>query len=195
MNIPQISFGQKIPRYTCQIYNTETGKTVPATVYEYNCKDESDYEEVKRLNRRWIFKENIAHGMEIKYNLQTYFNSKGTDSFFALQKGNELLGLTQIATLNGTSNVDYITTKPNNPYKYVGQTLLACVGKQILKQNGYEMTVNTAIDSAVPFYQRIGFKKYGEFPLDVYKMNQDEIKTFIDVTELTTEAPIIDVKA
>ncbi len=195
MNIPQISFGRKIPRYICQIQDNETGNYVPATVYEYNCKDECDFEEVKRLNRNWIFKDNIAKCMEIRHSIQTYFNEKSNDSFFALQKGKELLGLVQVCTRNGISNVDYITTKPNKPYKYVGQTLLACVGKQILNGNGYQMTVDTAIDVAAPFYKKIGFKVFGEHPFEVYKMNKDEIKTFIDVTELTTEAPIINIKA
>lgn len=195
MNISQISFGRKSPRYICQIQDKETGKYTPATCYEYDCKDESDYEEIKKINRRWIFKDNIAKNMEISHNRQTYFNEESNESFFVLQKGKELLGLVQVCSENGTSNIDYITTMPNNPYKYVGQTLIACVGKQVLNKNNYEMTVNTPIDTAVPFYQKIGFKKYGKYPLDVYKMNTDEIKTFIDVTELTTEAPIIDVKA
>lgn len=193
MNIPQISFGRKIPLYNCQIQDIKTGEYTPATCYEYDCKDEDDYIEVRNLHL--IFKKDIALNMEIKHNEETYLNTKSNDSFFALQKGQEVLGLAQISTKNGFDNVEYITTKPNDKYKYIGQTLLACIGKEVLNKNNYQMTVNTPIESADPFYKRIGFKKYGEYPLDVYKMNTDEIKTFIDETEHTTKAPIMDVKA
>ena len=82
MNNIAISFGRKIPRYTCQIQNKYTGSYIPATIYEYNCKDESDYEEVNSLNRRWAFKENIGRNMEAKHFVQTYLNEKSNSSFY-----------------------------------------------------------------------------------------------------------------
>ena len=38
--INNISFGKKIPLTTCQIQDKKTGKFVPATLFEYDCKDE-----------------------------------------------------------------------------------------------------------------------------------------------------------
>ena len=116
MNISSISFGRKIPRYTCQVQNKTTGEYVPATIYEYNCKDERDYEEIKKLDRRWLFKDNIAHFMEVKHSVQTLFNEKSNDSFFSMQVGKDIIGIAQVCTLNGISNIDYITTKPRNEY-------------------------------------------------------------------------------
>ena len=191
MQVSTISFGRKIPRYTCQIQNKQTGEYVPAIVYEYNCKDESDADEVRKLDRRWTFRDEIANKMDVKHVVQTYFNQKSNSSFYSIQVGKELIGLTQISTYNGVSNVDYITTKPRNEYKYAGQTILACVGKEILKKNGNQMTVTTAIDDAYPFYKKIGFREYGDH---LYRMNKDDISTLIEITELTTESPILDKK-
>ena len=192
MNISSISFGRKIPRYTCQIQDKATGEFLPATIYEYNCKDESDYKEIKKLNRKWLFKDNIAHCMEVKHSVQSLFNEKSNDSFFSMQVGKDIVGLAQVCTLNGISNIDYITTKPRNPYKYVGQTLIAGIGKHMLKKNGYQMTVETAIDDAIPFYQKIGFKEFGDY---LFRMNRDDIETLIEITEFQTEAPILDKRA
>lgn len=192
MNISSISFGRKIPRYTCQVQNKTTGEYVPATIYEYNCKDERDYEEIKKLDRRWLFKDNIAHFMEVKHSVQTLFNEKSNDSFFSMQVGKDIIGIAQVCTLNGISNIDYITTKPRNPYKYVGQTLIAGIGKHMLKKNGYQMTVETAIDDAIPFYKKIGFKEFGDY---LFRMNRDDIETLIEITEFQTEAPILDKRA
>ena len=192
MQITSISFGRKIPRYTCQIQDKRTGEYIPATIYEYDCKDERDIEEIKKLDRRWTFKDNIAHFMDIKHSVQTYFNEKSNDSFYSMQVGKDIVGLAQICTSNGISNIDYITTKPRNEYKYVGQTLIAGIGKQILKKNGYQMTVSTAIDDAIPFYKKIGFRDFGSL---LFRMNKEDIKTLIEITELQTEAPILDKKA
>ena len=187
MQVSSISFGRKIPRYNCQIQNKQTGEYMPATVYEYNCKDESDVDEIRKLDRRWAFRDNIADKMDVKHTVQNYLHQKSNDSFYSIQVGKEIVGLTHISTYNGISNVNYITTKPRNEYKYAGQTMLACVGKDILKRNGYQMTVTTAIDDAYPFYSKIGFHEYGDH---LYRMNRSDISTLIEVTELTTEAPI-----
>ena len=192
MQVSAISFGRKIPRYTCQIQNTQTGKYIPAVVYEYDCKDESDIQEVKNLNRKWLFKDCIAHCMDVKHSVQNFFNEKSNDSFYSIQVGPQIIGLTQICTTNGISNIDYITTKPRNEYKYAGQTMVACAGKELLKKNGYLMTVSTAIDDAYPFYRKIGFREYGDH---LFKMNRDDISTLIDITEIETNAPILDKKA
>ncbi|MBQ8886983.1 MAG: GNAT family N-acetyltransferase [Candidatus Gastranaerophilales bacterium] len=192
MKVSQISFGRKIPRYTCQIQNKQTGEYVPATFYEYNCKDESDIDEVRNLDRRWAFRNNIANKMDIKHTVQTYFNQKSNDSFYSIQVGKEIIGLTHISTFNGVSNVNYITTKPRNEYKYAGQTMLACAGKELLKKNGHQMTVTTAIDDAYPFYSKVGFHEHGDH---LYRMNRDDISTLIERTEFETDAPILDKKA
>lgn len=192
MQISSISFGRKIPRYSCQIQNKQTGEYVPATVYEYNCKDESDAESIRNLDRRWTFRDNIADKMDTKYVVQTYFNQKSNNSFYSIQVGKDVIGLAQVNTLNGTSNIDYIMTKPRNEYKYAGQTMVACIGKELFKKNGYLMTVTTAIDDAYPFYRKIGFHEYGDH---LFKMNRDDISTLIEITEFETDSPILDKKA
>lgn len=192
MQVSSISFGRKIQRYSCQIQNNQTGGYVPATVYEYDCNDESDILEIRNLDRKWVFKERFTHNMDIKHCVQSVFNEKTNDSFYSIQVGNDIVGLTQISTYNGISNVDYIMTKPRNEYKYAGQMLIACAGKELLKKNGHQMTVTTAVNDVYGFYSRIGFHEYGDH---LYRMNRDDIETMIEITELTTEAPILDKKA
>ena len=191
MQVSSISFGRKIPRYNCQIQNKQTGAYVPATVYEYDCKDESDADDIRRLDRKWTFREHIADKMDVKHVVETYLRQKKNDSFYSIQVGNEIVGLTHISTYNGISNINYITTKPRNEYKYAGQTMVACISKDILKKNGYQMTVTTAIDDAYPFYSKIGFQEYGDH---LYRMNRDDMSTLIELTELATKAPILDTK-
>ena len=43
-----ISFGQKIPMYHCSVQNTKTKEFVPATVYEYDCCDFFDAENIDK---------------------------------------------------------------------------------------------------------------------------------------------------
>ena len=151
----KISFGRKIPKIRCQILEKETGKFTPATVYEIDCKDEADFLEIKRLDRRWHFKSDIAKNMEQKHAVQTYLKQKSNLSFYAIQdKNNELVGLAQTKTVNGITDINYITTKPRNEYKYVGQTLVAAIGKEALKKGNTQLTITTSIDEAVDFYRK-----------------------------------------
>ena len=103
----KISFGRKIPKIQCQIQSKETGKFIPATVYEVDCKDEADFQEIRKLDRKWHFRNDIALGMEQKHAIQTYLKQKSNVSFYAMKdnKG-ELIGLAQTKTVNGITDIN-----------------------------------------------------------------------------------------
>ena len=53
-----ISFGKKIPLTTCQIQDKKTGNFVPATLFEYDCKDEDDILEIVFTGKQWYISGN-----------------------------------------------------------------------------------------------------------------------------------------
>lgn len=189
----QISFGRKIPKIQCQILKKETGEFIPATVYEIDCKDEADFLAIKKLDRKWHFKSDIAKNMEQKHAVQTYLKQKSNLSFYAMHdKNNELVGLAQTKTVNGITDINYITTKPRNEYKYVGQTLVAAIGQEALKKGNTQLTITTSIDEAVEFYRKkCGFKKYGKY---ILRMNPEQIQKSINNVEERTQAQFINLK-
>ena len=104
----------------------------------------------------------------------------------------QLIGIAQTQTKNGICNIEYIETKPNNEYKYVGQAMVTAIGRETIARNGYTLTVLTPIDEAIPFYTNAcGFKVFGDFFL---RMNQNQILELIKRTEQKTNASIIDLK-
>lgn len=189
----KVSFGKKIPKMQCQIQKKATGEFIPATFYEVDCKDEKDFLEIRRLDRKWNFKNDIAKNMEQKHSVQKYLKEKSNTSFYIMQdnKG-EIIGIAQIKTVNGISDINYLTTKPRNEYKFVGQTMIASIGKESLQKGNFQLTITTAIDEAMDFYRKkCGFKKYGKY---ILRMNQNQIQKTIKNIEARTEAPIINIK-
>ena len=55
-----ITFTGKIPIAKCQIKNRLTQKRVPATFFEYDCRDIEDSIEVKNARRMHSFKDTIS---------------------------------------------------------------------------------------------------------------------------------------
>lgn len=193
MNNIAISFGKRIPKMQFQIQKKDTKEYVPAVFSEVDCKDEDDYNEVKNLDRKWTFRNHIAQAIEEKDVVQRFFKQKSNKSIYEMHdEQGQLIGIAQTQTRNGICNIEYIETKPNNEYKYVGQAMVTAIGRETIARNGYTLTVLTPIDEAMPFYiNACGFKRYGEFSL---KMNIAQIYKLIKQTELDTQAEIIDIK-
>ena len=68
-----ISFGKKIPITSCQVQDKTTGNFLPATLYEYDCKDEQDILEVVFTGKQWYFSNSIIKNMEKKLKLNEIF--------------------------------------------------------------------------------------------------------------------------
>ena len=193
MNNISISFGKKIPKMQFQIQKKDTKEYVPAIFSEIDCTDDTDYTEVKNLDRHWTFKNNIAERIEQKNSIQRYFKQKTNISIYEMHDNiGQLIGIAQTQTQNGVCNIDYIVTKPNNEYKYVGQAMITAIGKETISNNGRVLTIMTPVDDAIPFYTNAcGFKIFGELFL---KMTSNQILELIKRTEQKTKAPIINIE-
>jgi hypothetical protein len=86
----------------------------------------------------------------------------------------------------------YLDTKKGKKYKYVGQTLLATITREVHKKSGDILSVFGAVESAMDFYEKICGFKIGEF--DRPYIFYEEIPDFIKQTEERTNSPIIDLK-
>ncbi len=193
MNNFSISFGKRIPKMQFQIQRKDTNEFEPAIFSEVDCKDEEDYSEVKSLDRRWTFNEHIAKGIAQKSTSQKYLREKSNISVYEMQDRNgHIIGIAQTQTRNGVCNIEYIESKPNNEYRYVGQSMVAAIGKETLDKKCYKLTVDAPVDDAMPFYiNACGFRKQGEFSL---KMNIAQMCKLIKQTELNTLSPIINLE-
>ena len=186
----KVSFGQKIPIALTQIQNRQTGKFEPATVYEVDCKDKKDYEEVAYDGFNWCFSLDIAGNMCDKYNDK---NQDSKSSFYILQnQNNETISRVQIDHLwQNKYSLEWLDTKQDNGYKYVGQNILSVAASEILKKGGNSLAIFSAIESANSFYSdTCQFEKVQGF----FYMNEQQMKDFISRTEERTHSKFIDLK-
>ena len=86
----------------------------------------------------------------------------------------------------------YLDTKKDKQYKYVGQTLLATVAREVFKKAGDSFSVYGAVDSAIKFYEKVCGFQLGD--LGMPYLPWDEIPKFIKQTEKRTQSQIIDLK-
>lgn len=193
MNITQVSFGQKIPKYTCKIQNKQTGKLEPATFYEVDCKDEDDYERIRNLDKHWVFTNNLSDDMTVKHVRERYLHKKSNNSFYIIEnKAGEVVGVSEIENDDNFHNVKYIESEPHNKYKYVGQNMMAGIGKEFLDKRGIELTVLAPVDDAMPFYKRLGFECFGGFS---FRMCPQGANAMIKNVERRTKSKLIDINA
>ena len=189
-----ISFGRKIPIIKCQIQDTDTGKFEPATVYQIDCKDESDVLEIRNLPDTWQYKLGIAKNMDRKHQLLKHYNQENDSTFYALEdERNRILGLGEIEeTETGVYDLKYLESNSLGSKKYIGQALLASIAEDVLCKNGTKLTVNDAVDSAFDFYaDTCGFEDVHGYYL---KMNRAQINNFIEQTEDRTQSLLLNLR-
>jgi len=185
----KISFGQKIPIAKTQIKSLKENAFVGATVYELDCKDESDFDEVDLSQTNWNYNLDILNNMRLKY--QSSIDTK--EYFYILQgRDSETLALAQINVDDrNVASLEWLDSKENKPYKFVGQTMMATLAKEILKKGGHCFVVSCAKDDSKPFYiNKCGFEDMGK---DRLYMDEVQMKKFILKTEEKT-GTILDLK-
>ena len=188
-----ISFGKKIPTAQCNILNKSSKKFEPAIIYEFDCKDKSDIDEILySLDDNWEYKDTIAMNMGIK-NFSIKVGMNNDARFYTLENQNgEILGISYVDDLQQKVELRYLESKAQSPYKYVGQNLLATIGKNLLNGDQNSFFVRSAVSSAFDFYEKAcGFKDIGCSDL---KMNRDDIHKFVNKTEEKTKTQIIDLR-
>ena len=194
MNIQSISFGKQIPTISCKVKNNDTGKFVPATMYEYDCFDAEDIKDVEELPS-WGFKDVILNGMKTKKAAREKYGSDTETSFFVLknEKG-ETLGLCYLYDRDNIPAIKFIQTNPNKKYKYAGQTMLAGLALKAQNDKKDKFEIRFATDEAKPFYiYKCGFKR-GK---DIYslEMTTKELKKFLVKIFFRTHGKIEDIRA
>ena len=183
-----INFGAKIPIAKCQIQKTLTKASMPATIYEYDCKDVEDWVALKNQKGSWAYLGLFTERMLDKYNL-----SKAMEDFKCYviegQKG-ELLGFVQTKDRLLSTDIQLLETSANKEYKYTGKTLLSTVAKIALRENRNNLTVSYPVDSALDFYVKgCGFEPTRATLL---RMNKEGMQELISKTQEQTKAQIVD---
>lgn len=157
-----ITFTGKIPIAKCQIKNRLTQKRVPATFFEYDCRDIEDSIEVKTAKRMYSFKDTISRYMGIKTKQLQGRGEPIKERFFGLAtKNGELVGLAQTKTDARGTHIDFIETDFSN-YKHAGQNMLALIGKYGMENSKEKrLIVDCYTDNAYSFYaDKCKFKPY-----------------------------------
>ena len=193
MNNLSISFGQKIPTAQCSVLDKKKDRFIPAILYELDCSDSSDIDEISNIKAPMPFKNSIAANMRLKYAYQKISSRKGNLDFYIFQTDEEkTLGICQVKKVDNNIEIDYISTLQDKRYKYAGQSMLAAIGMRLLKKNGSKLIIGVSTEDALPFYtEKCGFKQTQN---EALKMNKKHIQKFIRRTQKKTNSPIIDLR-
>ena len=202
--IPSISFGQRFPLTTYRVYNNAKRKYENATLYKLDCKDESDFIDVKSTINLGLYNKQICSLMNVqrmyyatKSKLPTdiwneYFDEKEDKPccMFYVTKNEEgrTIGVCQTAPNGNGEIIEHIETNYDNYYKYVGQGMIASLRKIILKDNYNELAVFNPKNSAKEFYtEKCGFEFVSP---NLLSLNRARMKELIDNFENKTRSEI-----
>lgn len=199
-----ITFGKKIPMAKCAVVENSTGKKHSVLISELDCKDLSDIELVSQNKGQFDFKGVISQLMKNKhfklnpnskkYDIPKIYEPLNDHFFISELEDGTALGIceTYINPYKKDTCVDFIETEKSKKYKYAGQTMLAALGLNTLKNSRENLVINVPLESAKPFYTDVcGFNEISNKKLE---MNQENIKEFIKTVEARTKTPIIDLE-
>ncbi len=191
MKINNISFGTKIPLQKCKIRDNKNNEFIDATFYEILLDNACEIEEVRKLK--------IPFASDIAQNMDSQLKHKASDAcarrhYYALGVDNgDIAGICQCEKINDKIYVTYLASEQNGEYKYVGQNILASLGKDLLNANGEAVKIiPPIIQTAVEFYEKCAFRECSPYGM---VMQSEDIPSFIQMTEKKTGAPIINLKA
>lgn len=192
MSITPISFTAKIPVSRCNIYDKSKDSYVGATLYEYDCFDLSDRDEIRDLEGTWTYKEVIAEGILSKIAR----NIRGEESiarFFSLKDDDgHTLGICYVNEVAREMQINYISKRMDDTdHKMIGQAMLASLADVSLNENKFKLVIKTAVSSAYDFYEKVcGFRPVDDEKLSDLVMNRSEMARFIRRTEEKTQGEI-----
>ncbi len=194
MQVSNISFGKKIPVVDCQVRDNRTGKYIPVTMYEYDCYDQADIDEMRNLPECWSYNRAIANDMsEKKYCLENLYSDAGISCYVLKNKKNETIGITSVRNSRTRSEVKLIQTAQNGKYKYAGQAMLASLALIALNDRKSTFKILYPTEEAMDFYKKkCKFKKSKQS--SNLEMDQRGMKNLVKRTESRTHGPIIDVQ-
>ena len=194
MNVSLISFGKKIPVSACKVKDLRTGKFVPVKMYEYDCLDQSDIDEVQSLPDSFNYKTSILKEMSAKkIAKEKYFLDTGVSHYVMQTKEGETLGIASLQKNDESWGVKFLQTSQHSSHKYIGQTMLASMARMALTDSKKRFEIYFPTDSAMDFYtKKCGFRpEEGSYHLQMF---QKDMKKLIFKTRLKTRADIVDTR-
>ena len=195
MHMSPVSFGKKIPIMKCQIKDIKQNKFVSAKLSKYDCKDYNDIVDVSRSCPNWCFINSILNDMYTKY-VQGGTEKFSSDFYILENEEGKAIGFCETKSSKESTNVEYIVSKHNNNYKYIGQALMAMVGKAVLDRGAFRLYVANPAPSASGFYvNKCDFSRIDESSLlSPLYLEKDGIERFIDKFQCRTESKILDIE-
>lgn len=157
MTLNAISFGNKIPVAKCNIRDVRQNKFVEATLVEFDCKDNSDVEEIEKLDENWEYKDVFRDKMKYTRSIMRY--KVPLNHFYALKNENgEIVGIAQVKDERPDFVLNHIESKKGQ-YKFIGQNMIAMLSKIALENNFKRLYVPIPIEKARAFYtKKCGFR-------------------------------------
>ena len=202
MQVSSVSFGKKIPIAQTQIYDRKKADFVPATVYEYDCRDKSDFQAIDNLKGHWGYKDVISYSMQRKYRAPNNYESLNK-SFYVLEKPTgESVGVSEIHNKDTKKEIKFIETQQTNKYKYAGQNIIATIAKKIIDGDEDKLIVKNPVAQSYDFYTKgCGFvperKLFGCFNdgsepdgMQDLEMNRSELRRFVRQVEAKVQSSI-----
>ena len=185
MSISPITFGAKIPVAKCQVYDKSQNDFVGATLYEYDCFDMSDRDEIRNLSGKWTYKDVISEAMLTKI-VRNFRGEESISKFFSLKTDDgETIGICYANENARELQINYISKKMDDAnHKMIGQSMLASLADYVLNSNNFKLVIKTAVSSAYDFYEKTcGFRPVDDEKLSDLVMNRSEMVKFIRRTE------------
>lgn len=185
-----ISFGKKIPIMQCQILNPKTNKYTSATIFEYNCNDKKDADDIDSIDGYWFYKNEIFFNARDKFH--SPLRNKDLRIFALENEKGKTLGLMQCTKTQNIYDVNLLEKRYLDKHKYVGTALLAAVAQETIKENAEKLTVSSPVQEAREFYIKgCGFKTTTSKCLE---MNGEQIRNFIKEAKQKTNTQIINLQ-
>ena len=193
MQVSSVSFGKKIPVMQAQIKDIKNNQFIPVKLSEYDCKDIDDIKEVYENCTYWLFYKNIAADMNKKRERYIKGQEQYPNKFYVMQdKNNNIIGLCETADKGKDTNIEFLETNRKFGYKYIGQTMLAMIGKRLLNRGGGNLCVAHPYICALSYYtDKCGFEITDDNKhfFSLY-MKDNQIKSFIEKVQEKTNSPI-----
>ena len=196
--INSVSFGKKIPVMQCKIQNRINKEPVNATISEYDCTNYTDISDIFSQCGKWNYGRAMASDMNLKlFNYLNYDTENYPYKFYVMEdEGENIIGICETENSRNNVNIFFLESEPKKKYKYIGQTMLAAVGKMLSSKNGHNMYVMNPAAAAITFYtQKCNFEplvKNREW--DGLIMQSEKISGFIKDVEEKSGGKIINIK-
>ena len=189
-----VSFGRKIPVAECKVKDIQSGRYVPVKMYEFDCTEQSDIDEVKNLPSLFDYKTAIVTDMETKKQAKQKYSLDTCVSHYIMQtKEGETLGIASVRDNEEAYGVKFIQTSQHTTHKYIGQAMLASLARIALNDKKEKFEICFPTDEAMGFYtHKCGFKQGDSYYY--LEMLPKDMKKFIFKTQIKTHAHIVDIR-